>query len=296
MGAFGDRLRREREMRGITLDEITESTKISRRHLEALETEHFDQLPGGVFNKGFVRAYARFLGIDEDRAVADYSAASNEQPEPENKFPLEIHEQPNRALNPRRSNLPLVFAIAALVGVLVGYGFWVKYKAHNSAPTESVRQPAPASVAEPQSSAATNSQPVASRAPESKDEAVTATKQAPAEVAPAPQPVEPKREAAATKSADDPSSSSSSSSQSAFYIQIKAKEDSWVSIVADGKSVMQRVLPADKHKNIKAGKTLVLRTGNAGGIEVSFNGRPLGALGNENEPRTLTFNASGLVQ
>ena len=91
MGAFGDRLRREREMRGITLDEITESTKISRRHLEALEGEHFDQLPGGVFNKGFVRAYARFLGIDEDQAVADYSTASNEQPEPENKFPLEIH-------------------------------------------------------------------------------------------------------------------------------------------------------------------------------------------------------------
>ena len=68
MGAFGDRLRREREMRGITLDEITESTKISRRHLEALEGEHFNQLPGGVFNKGFVRAYAHFLGIDEDQA------------------------------------------------------------------------------------------------------------------------------------------------------------------------------------------------------------------------------------
>jgi len=104
MGAFGDRLRREREMRGITLDEITESTKISRRHLEALEGEHFDQLPGGVFNKGFVRAYARFLGIDEDQAVADYSAASNELPEPENKFPLEVHEEPDRDLNPRRSN------------------------------------------------------------------------------------------------------------------------------------------------------------------------------------------------
>ncbi len=132
MGAFGDRLRREREMRGITLDEITESTKISRRHLEALESEHFDQLPGGVFNKGFVRAYARFLGIDEDQAVADYSAANNEQPEPENKFPLEIHEEPKRELNPRRSKFPLVFALAALVGVLVGYGFWTKSKPHNS--------------------------------------------------------------------------------------------------------------------------------------------------------------------
>ena len=89
MGAFGDRLRREREMRGITLDEITESTKISRRHLEALEGEHFNQLPGGVFNKGFVRAYARFLGIDEDQAVADYSAASNEQP-PSSATPVSI--------------------------------------------------------------------------------------------------------------------------------------------------------------------------------------------------------------
>src|ERR1700753_4120562 len=87
MGAFGNRLRREREMRGITLDEITESTKISRRHLEALESENFEQLPGGVFSKAFVRAYARFLGIDEDQAVADYSAASHEQPEPEDKFP-----------------------------------------------------------------------------------------------------------------------------------------------------------------------------------------------------------------
>ncbi|MGC2744131.1 MAG: helix-turn-helix domain-containing protein, partial [Candidatus Angelobacter sp.] len=128
MGVFGDRIRREREMRGITLDEITESTKISRRHLEALEGEHFDQLPGGVFNKGFVRAYARFLGIDEDQAVADYATASNEQPEPENKFPLQIHEEPNRELNPRRSKVPLVFAVAALVGILVGYGFWMKSK------------------------------------------------------------------------------------------------------------------------------------------------------------------------
>jgi cytoskeleton protein RodZ len=294
MGAFGDRLRREREMRGITLDEITESTKISRRHLEALEGEHFDQLPGGVFNKGFVRAYARFLGIDEDRAVADYSTASNEQPEPENKFPLEIHKEPNRDLNPRTSNLPLVFAIAALVGVLVGYGFWVKSKPHTSAPVESARQSAPANTTtEPQSNAPAPP-PVTASSPElTKDSAQpAATKQAPAQSAASSRPAEPRREAVPAESVD----AAASGKAGAFFVQVKAKEDSWVSIVADGKSVMQRVLPADKHKNIRAGKTLVLRTGNAGGIEVSFNGRPLGALGNENEPRTLTFNASGLVQ
>jgi cytoskeleton protein RodZ len=291
MGSFGDRLRREREMRGITLDEITESTKISRRHLEALETEHFDQLPGGVFNKGFVRAYARFLGIDEDRAVADYSTASNEQPEPENKFPLEIHEKPKRNLNSRRSNLPVVFAVAALIGVLVGYGFWVKYKAHNPVQVENAQQSAPASATpEPQPSSANPQSATPSTSPDSTNDSATATKPAPAKDAAATRPAEPKRQAVPAQSADAPAP------VNAFSVEIVAKEDSWVSIVADGKSVMERVLTADKRKNIKAGKTLVLRTGNAGGIEVSFNGRPLGVLGNENEPRTLTFNASGLVQ
>jgi cytoskeleton protein RodZ len=295
MAAFGDRLRREREMRGITLDEITESTKISRRHLEALEGEHFDQLPGGVFNKGFVRAYARFLGIDEDQAVADYSAANNDQPEPENKFPLEIHEEPKRELNPRRSKIPLVFAVAALAGVLVGYGFWTKSKPHSSAAVET--QPPASTVNEPMAPAP---QAVGGSSSES---VKTSAQSAPSKPATKPIPQETEAvqassthtsTATADVSADPPPSFVEK--QNAFFVQVKAKEDSWVSIVADGKSVMQRVLAADKQKKIKAGKTLILRTGNAGGIEVSFNGRPLGALGNENEPRTLTFNASGLVQ
>jgi len=275
MGAFGDRLRREREMRGITLNEITESTKISRRHLEALEGEHFDQLPGGVFNKGFVRAYARFLGLDEDQAVADYSAASNEQPEPEDKFPLEIHEQPKRELNPRRSHLPLVFAIAALVGVLVGYAFWLKSRPHTNESAAGSAQPAPTAAATTEPPAKIPAPtPVAESAAPAREAATAASPSQPAQAAPE-KPVKPEK---------------------VFVILVKAKEDSWVSIVADGKSVMERVLSADKKKKIKAGKTLVLRTGNAGGIEVTFNGVSLGSLGNENEPRTLTFNANGLVQ
>lgn len=269
MGGFGDRLRREREMRGITLDEICESTKISHRHLEALERERFDQLPGGVFNKGFVRAYARFLGIDEDQAVADYSAAINEQPEPEDKFPLEVHAQPDPELNPRRSSLPLIFALAALAGVLVGYFFWLKSKPVPR-PAEPTQQASPA----PKSSA-----PVA---PASR---ATEGAQATAMSAPVEQNAQRSVLPAAKKSAEKD-----------FVLLIRAKEDSWVSIVADGRSVMQRVLIADRQKLVKAGKQIVLRTGNAGGIDVIFNGKSVGALGNENEPRTLTFNATGLVQ
>src|SRR3954466_15474556 len=67
MASFGERIKREREMRGVSLEEIAESTKIGKRNLEALETEDFDKLPGGIFNKGFVRAYAKYLGLDEDQ-------------------------------------------------------------------------------------------------------------------------------------------------------------------------------------------------------------------------------------
>src|SRR5271155_42501 len=75
VGAFGEKLRKQRELRGIELDAISNATKISTRMLRALEEEHFDQLPGGVFNKGFVRAYARQVGLDAEEAVSDYLAA-----------------------------------------------------------------------------------------------------------------------------------------------------------------------------------------------------------------------------
>jgi cytoskeletal protein RodZ len=78
VGAFGEKLRKQREQRGIGLDAISNTTKISTRMLRALEEEHFDQLPGGVFNKGFVRAYARQIGLDEEEAVSDYLAALRE--------------------------------------------------------------------------------------------------------------------------------------------------------------------------------------------------------------------------
>jgi cytoskeleton protein RodZ len=291
MGAFGDRLRREREMRGITLDEISESTKISRRHLEALESEHFDQLPGAVFNKGFVRAYAHFLGIDEDQAVADYAAANHEQPEPEDKFPLEIHEQPDPDLNPRRSYLPLAFAVAALVGVLVGYAFWIKSKPSGSGVAATASRPSPQ--AQVPAAGESPAKPVVQSSPIVAPSVPSApAKEQPVERAAAQPPVKSQPPAPAPVAAE----TKPGEKEKAFFVSVKAREDSWVSIVADGKSIMQRVLGADKHKKVKAGKVLVLRTGNAGGIEVSFNGRSLGAIGNENEPRTLTFKASGLVQ
>jgi len=72
VGALGEKFRQERERRGFSLDDVSNVTKISPRMLQAIEEEHFDQLPGGVFNKGFVRAYAKHLGLNDEEAVSEY--------------------------------------------------------------------------------------------------------------------------------------------------------------------------------------------------------------------------------
>lgn len=79
MGTFGEDLRTERLSRGIALEDITAVTKISQRHLLALEQEHFRLLPGGILNKGIVRGYANALGLDQEdwtrRFLQAYSAS-----------------------------------------------------------------------------------------------------------------------------------------------------------------------------------------------------------------------------
>jgi hypothetical protein len=81
-----------------------------------------------------------------------------------------------------------------------------------------------------------------------------------------------------------------------FFVIIKAKEDAWISVVADGRRVSHGTLRANKQRFIRAGKQIIVTTGNAGGIDVSFNGRPLGAIGSESEARTLMFTPTGQVQ
>lgn len=74
VGAFGDKFRTAREKKELSLDDVSNVTKISSRMLQAIEKENFDQLPGGVFNKGFIRAYAKHLGLNDEEAITDYLA------------------------------------------------------------------------------------------------------------------------------------------------------------------------------------------------------------------------------
>lgn len=76
---IGGKLRLAREARGIALRDVSEQTRISIRYLEAIELHDFKRLPGGIFNRSFVRAYARQIGYNEAEAVEEYASLMREQ-------------------------------------------------------------------------------------------------------------------------------------------------------------------------------------------------------------------------
>src|SRR5262245_56691374 len=82
MTDFGASFKKSREALGVSLAQIANETRISTRFLLAIENEDFRQLPGGIFNRGFIRAYAERVGLDPERAVADYERLA-QTPDPE---------------------------------------------------------------------------------------------------------------------------------------------------------------------------------------------------------------------
>ena len=261
MGSFGDRLQRERELRGITLEEIAEATKIGTRSLRALEEQEFDKLPGGIFNKGFVRAYARYLGLDEEQAVADYLAALSEaqaagkatRQEPggnaaapeRNIFIPEVEDsQPLR--------LPLgPIAVVVVVAVLLFSG-WRYYTQHGLPNLRHVR-------------------------------------------AAGQQPSPPAAKPAAAPDASRPGANAVQA-KDGFVVRVKAKESSWISIVADGMPVMSGVLPKESEKSFHAQQSVVLKIGNAAGIELFYNDKLVPIQGAGGEVKTMEFTSAGLRQ
>jgi cytoskeleton protein RodZ len=79
MASFGENLRRERELRGISLREVADATKIGLRFLQAIEQDRLDVLPGGMFPRAFVRQYAAYLGLEPDRLAADFAYYHSDQ-------------------------------------------------------------------------------------------------------------------------------------------------------------------------------------------------------------------------
>ncbi len=322
-GAFGERMQRERELRGVTLEEISVVTKIGTRSLKALEEEDFDKLPGGIFNKGFVRAYARYLGIDPDEAVADYLAAVEQRNRP-------VGIEGGAAAEPAREALPdftfaqepqesssssgLVLVGILVVAALVAAIWWV-LAGHGSSITSAVKKAlgrqTTAEASTPTDSgapamAARQSDQAGGVAPDTARSQPTGRAPVLAEVSPSmlsPAARAAQERAAAAKKAEEeapkekPEPISTSVTTVApgtgFTVHLRAEQDSWVTVTADGKVVSKGLLAAGDERSIRAGTRVIVRLGNAGGVQVAFNGSDLPAVGAVGEVKTLAFGPNG---
>ena len=305
MGNFGERLQREREMRGITLDEISEATKIGTRSLKALEEEDFKKLPGGIFNRGFVRSYARYLGIDEDEAVADYESAASELPlkgqdilpsrsrggasERAQKAPsaAESDTEEGSTHAARRPSQAYKLLTAFCLLAIVVYLSWSRNEKQRAATPEPERVMASTgSTPGKTASDSTTAQPAAG----------TGSAGAPAAAVDVPLKTDaPSKMDAPLKgsSASIPPPVQPAHSQE-FELRVHAREDSWVSITADGKERYSGTLTASSEQVVRARNQVTLTVGNAGGVEIFHNGQAIPSLGELNKARTVTFNSKGL--
>lgn len=125
---LGEKLRQAREERGVSISEVAEQTRISPLYLDSIEKNDFKTLPGGIFNKGFIKSYAKFIGYDEHQALAEYQkavAAAEESADPD----LKVYRP--EVLTDDRSGASMaptiIFAVIILGLVSAGILFLVNY-------------------------------------------------------------------------------------------------------------------------------------------------------------------------
>jgi cytoskeletal protein RodZ len=144
--SFGEQLRLAREARGISLREISEQTRISMRYLEAIEANDFKRLPGGIFNRSFIKAYARYIGYDEKAAIDAYTHALREQGETAEE-PVSLPHKPHVYTDGSSTRSPLVtLLLTVLILTILSLGVYAAlhwYQRREAARTAGSAAPAP---------------------------------------------------------------------------------------------------------------------------------------------------------
>ena len=137
LASFGEELRREREIRGISLKEISDATKISKRFLEAIEKNDHRNLPAPVFTRGFVREYARYLGLNFEEIVNRYNFAASGDDRIEKSPHLDRLAQreppPKRGIPPAYARIDRnVYILAVIVAALAAASWWALKHKHET--------------------------------------------------------------------------------------------------------------------------------------------------------------------
>jgi cytoskeleton protein RodZ len=300
MAGFGEYLRREREMRGVSLEEISTATKISIRFLQAIENEELSKLPGGIFTRSFVRTYARYLGLDEERVLADCQLAGQQKPEVDIRRITANRARPNGAASRTR-------IIALLVaGVLLASGYalfrYSRRIMEQQSSTPMVIPPSttaggtnPPTITSPGTNPPPSAAPVQPSTPAQPENnpSLSATSAPPtAGAATAPGTLEGGPPSRGAK-ANPPNQSATSEATSAvaahtdLVLQVAATERAWVAVDADGKTVLQKVLNPNEVENLKARESFDVTIGNAQGVVLTLNGATLKPLGRRGEVKSI---------
>ena len=343
MGQFGDKFRKAREKKGISLDDASNVTKIGSRMLLAIEEEHFDLLPGGVFNKGFIRAYAKHLGINDQEAVSEYldclrqeqvkaqalwqpqarpsgpekpsagsaNAGSAKAPAVQYKdqasedlpglqLPKAEHVRPahQKYLGKRDSAIPWRLIVATVVVLFLAVVLWRRHAIGNAASPVAVMATQPAAGAALTPATTTSGAPSAAQGGKSNATPPTggSSMQAgggAATSAPKAAPDEGDNEVT-TRTVGGATSAPTEKPAATLTLVIRATENSWVSVSADGQSVSSENLIAPAHTSVRASREIVARVGNAAGVTFLWNGKEIPAQGAEAEVKTFVFDAQGM--
>lgn len=292
MTSVGETLRQARLRRKVDLAQISEELKISSRMLEAIEADEYDKLPGGVFAKSFVRQYAAVLGLDDEEVATQFEEAVQSpelthlaelrRPHPATGLPRV--NGPRFSARRPRSVLPSLIAVVVVMMICSGvYGWWQRSRQlaatrQQTPPAVEARRAVPQPAAQtPRSSAQIHPQPAAQTG--------TVHNAAPAATAPpltsqpgAPQPLVP---------------DTGISEPGAVHVELVVAEPVWVSVQRDGRSVYQGVLQPNEVRTVVANTEVTLKLGNAGGLTILLNGKPIPRPGPEGQVRTVQLTSGG---
>ena len=271
MPTVGETLKQRRLERNLSLDEVAEVTKIGVFFLQALESNEFKKLPRGAFPKMFVRSYARYLGLDDDKVVQmfyEQIAAAEAVPE---SFAA-VSAPTTRSMGRSRRNVQLVAAFAILLALSVSAYL--------------IYQTQEAGVAEGNSSGQATSKPPPRWTPPEKAPAPPPTPDA-GTLSPA---------TAAGESLPADAAAASPLGPAGFGLKLQAHDYCWVRITRGDTEQYDFILkPGDSFARDFDGE-VTMKLGNAGGVDLSLNGRPAAPLGLRGEVVTVTLSRDTLPQ
>jgi len=304
--SLGANLKRERELRGISLEEISKATKISARLLAALEAERFEVLPGGIFRKSFLKSYAKYLGMNEEQVLHEYTLAFESVP----LTPDEKQLPGKTSLEPKRYVAPVIAVILAVLIFIFGYFYLRRPKPptnesvlpavessqpskvdkNSSAPAEQ-QNTVPAPLGSPVSAPALVSTPANGLASPSSNAVNPAPPIANPQLRvlgelakkPEPPPLPP-------GTFVEPVSSNSTE------LTIEATEQAWISVTSGENRLFSGILKPNESKKFSLRAPLKLILGNAGGVRAVVNGQLLAPLGKTGEKKGIEISAQNYKQ